>query len=72
MKPLRNCFYILLSLSLSGCARYDTTLLHPETGDIQKCDAKGSGIIPAQIAETQYNACINQLKKLGYEPVSGS
>jgi uncharacterized protein YceK len=60
--------YILVVFTLSGCGTYVTVMEHPETEDVQKCEAWGVGLIPKSMAEDQHDKCVKQLRSLGYEP----
>lgn len=57
-----------LSVALSGCASYVTVMKHPQTGDVQKCEFAGAGLIPMALAEDQHDKCVKQLNALGYKP----
>ena len=59
--------YILVVFALSGCGTYVTIMEHPETEDVQKCEASGIGLIPMSMAEDQHDECVKQLRALGYE-----
>ena len=59
----------MLGILLAGCASYVTVMKHPETADVQKCESRGTGLIPMAVAENQHDKCVEQLLSLGYEPV---
>lgn len=61
---------IILGFLVAGCGSYYVTLLkNPESGDIQKCQAWGSGIIGGAAAENVHDQCVEEFISYGYELV---
>lgn len=67
--------YSLVAVSiftLGGCATYTTTMRHPQSRDIEMCQANGAGLIPMAMAKSQHDECVSRLRELGYVPVAAS
>lgn len=57
---------LIILVSLSGCASYNTTLTRAD-GKQYHCVASGYGIIGSIITSSRHEECVKRAKEKGYE-----
>ena len=60
---------LAITILLTGCATYQSSLRHPETGDMEVCSETAFGLIPMHYARKAHDKCVSSYVKNGYKKI---